>query len=427
MRLSLGTGNQMKQILKPKIAIIGAGQAGLQLAFGLIPHGYNVTLVTDRDANSILGGHMMSTQGMFNSALELERAIGIDFWQQIAPQNKSIIFTMVSAKNKKIEIQWEGRLSKPLQSVDQRVKFSYWLKELSKRGVKIRIETATSDTLESISNTHDLTIVAAGKGNLSRLFSRDPIRSVYTVPQRILSCLNVTGMELKPHDFSVRSTIIPGVGEYITMPGFSIFGYCEIMGFEGIPGGPFDCWHDLISPKQQLERAIALLKQYIPWEAKRCSNLRLADNKATLIGSYVPEVREPIHRLKSGKIIFGMADAVVLNDPIAGQGSNNASKCAQIYMQSIMENENNSFDAEWMSNTFEKYWEYAQWATAFSTLLLNPAEPHVIELSKAASNIPSLANMIANGFDDPSTLFPWITSKTDTLAMIKKFEINQCK
>ena len=104
MRLSLGTGNQMKQILKPKIAIIGAGQAGLQLAFGLIPHGYNVTLVTDRDANSILGGHMMSTQGMFNSALELERAIGIDFWQQIAPQNKSIIFTMVSAKNKKIEI-----------------------------------------------------------------------------------------------------------------------------------------------------------------------------------------------------------------------------------------------------------------------------------------------------------------------------------
>ena len=122
-----------------------------------------------------------------------------------------------------------------------------------------------------------------------------------------------------------------------------------------------------------------------------------------------------------------MADAVVLNDPIAGQGSNNASKCAEIYTQSIIENENNSFDAEWMSNTFEKYWEYAQWATAFSTLLLNPAEPHVIELSKAASNIPSLANMIANGFDDPSTLFPWITSKTDTLAMIKKFEINQCK
>ena len=33
-----------------RIAIVGAGQSGLQLAFTLLDHGYHVTLATNRDA-----------------------------------------------------------------------------------------------------------------------------------------------------------------------------------------------------------------------------------------------------------------------------------------------------------------------------------------------------------------------------------------
>lgn len=407
------------------IAIVGAGQAGLQLALGLISNGHRITLVTDRDANSIRNGHIMSSQGMFDTALQFERDIGIDFWQNVAPQNKSVTFTIAVPQTTEIGIRWKGLVNRPFQSVDQRIKFSHWLDELAKRGGKIHIESASIDTLENLTNSHDLTIVATGKGGLSQLFNRDNNRSIHHTPPRVLSCLYVKGMEPISSDPGVRPSLIPGVGEYFTMPGLSLDGPCEMMLFEGIPGGAFDCWNNIQSPEQQLEKAIALLHQYIPWEAARCNQLTLVDNKATLIGSYVPEVREPIHKLKSGKIVLGMADAVVLNDPISGQGSNNASKCAQIYMHNIIENENNAFDEKWMLNTFEKYWEIAQWSTALSNLLLNPPESHVIQLLATASKNPSLANMFANGFEDPSTLFPWITSEKETATIIKQFQAQE--
>ena len=34
--------------------------------------------------------------------------------------------------------------------------------------------------------------------------------------------------------------------------------------------------------------------------------------------------------------MLGLADVVVLNDPITGQGSNNASKCAASYLATIL-------------------------------------------------------------------------------------------
>ena len=52
------------------IAIIGAGQAGLQLVLGLQSHGYGVTLVSDRTPDEIWHGAVMSTQCMFHDALD---------------------------------------------------------------------------------------------------------------------------------------------------------------------------------------------------------------------------------------------------------------------------------------------------------------------------------------------------------------------
>jgi hypothetical protein len=43
-----------------------------------------------------------------------------------------------------------------------------------------------------------------------------------------------------------------------------------------------------------------------------------------------------------------MADAVVLNDPITGQGSNNAAKRAELYLAGILEHGDDPFSAEWV-------------------------------------------------------------------------------
>ena len=42
-----------------RIGIVGAGQAGLHLGIGLLQHGYEVTIVTDRTAEDIRTGRVM--------------------------------------------------------------------------------------------------------------------------------------------------------------------------------------------------------------------------------------------------------------------------------------------------------------------------------------------------------------------------------
>ena len=56
-----------------RIAIIGAGQSGLQLALGLQDSGYEVTVLSDRTPEQIRAGRVMSSQCMFDWALQTER------------------------------------------------------------------------------------------------------------------------------------------------------------------------------------------------------------------------------------------------------------------------------------------------------------------------------------------------------------------
>lgn len=405
------------------IAIIGSGQAGLPLAINLKKKGFNVTLFSNRTAEQILNGHILSSQGMFDGALQLERKWGLNFWDQQCPWNKSVTFTLGIPGTSQKGIQWKGKTSKPFQSIDQRLKFSHWLKEFESMGGSLIIQDVGINELNNIAKWYELTIVAGGKGEISQLFARDDKRSTFDKPQRSLACMYVTGMTPIKDYPGVRANIIPGVGEYFTMPGLSLNGQCEMMLFEGIPNGAFDCWHEIKNAEEQLEKGIKLLKQFVPWEAEKCNNLQLADRQATLLGQYTPIIRQAIAKMPCGKFVLGMADTVVLNDPIAGQGANNAAKCAEIYLNSIFKRGHEQFDETWMQETFELYWQHAaKAATQWSTMLLLPPPPHIIKLLEAASNNPKIADKLANGFDNPSSLFPWVTDPTLTSAMIKQLE-----
>mgnify|MGYP006203497993 CR=1 FL=1 len=59
------------------VAVVGAGPAGTTLALGLLARGCEVTLVTDRTAEEIRGGRVMSSQITFESALDLESTLGV--------------------------------------------------------------------------------------------------------------------------------------------------------------------------------------------------------------------------------------------------------------------------------------------------------------------------------------------------------------
>jgi len=391
-----------------KITILGGGQAGLQLACGLLQKGYAVKLVQNRSADDIHTGKVMSSQCMFNAALQNERDIGLDFWGKECPTVDSINFVVPApdgSGNKAID--WNGMLDRPAQSVDQRTKYPAWMQEFERRGGTLEIREAAIGDLEGYAAASDLTIVAAGKGDIARLFERDVEKSPFDKPQRALALTYLHGMAPRPDHSAVNFNLIPTVGEYFVFPALTNSGVCDIMVFEGIPGGPMDCWKDVTSPQQHLARSKWILDTFLPWEADRCRNVELTDANGILAGAFAPTVRRPVGRLPSGKAVLGLADAVCLNDPITGQGSNNASKAAKIYMDAIVAHGDRRFDEAFMQATFDTYWDYAQYVTGWTNALLQPPPPHVLDIMGSAQVYPVLARRIANGFDNPLDFFPW--------------------
>lgn len=111
--------------------------------------------------------------------------------------------------------------------------------------------------------------------------------------------------------------------------------------------------------------------------------------------------------LPSGRHVFGMGDAVAVNDPITGQGSNNATKCSRIYMDAILARGDQAFSPDWMNATFERFWSYAQHVVAWTNSMLLPPPAHLLKALATAAQSPELAHLIANGFDDPRRFVPW--------------------
>jgi hypothetical protein len=274
------------------------------------------------------------------------------------------------------------------------------------------IREASVADLENYARDSDLLIIAGGKGDITKLFERDGSRSPFDQPQRALALTYVTG--LAPYSPTrVAFNIAPTVGEYFVFPALTTTGPCEIMVFEGIPGGPMDCWSDVKTPDQHLARSMEVLQKFYPWEAERSKNAKLTDPNGILSGRFAPTVRKPIAQLPSGAAVFGMADAVVLNDPITGQGSNNAAKSARLYLKRILDNGAKPFDRAWMQQTFDEYWNYAQFVTGWTNAMLQPPPPHVLNILVAAQSKPKVGKAFANGFDDPRTFFPWLADPAE--------------
>ncbi|MGF6317377.1 styrene monooxygenase/indole monooxygenase family protein [Pseudomonas frederiksbergensis] len=391
-----------------RIAIVGAGQAGLQLALGLLAKGYHVTLATNRNGEDIRNGKVMSSQCMFNAALQSERDLGLNFWEDQCPAVEGIGLAVPDPEKPNEPLfSWSTRLERYAQSVDQRLKMPVWMDEVVKRGGEVIIQDVGVAELELLSTSHDLVLLAAGKGEIVNLFEKDAERTQFQQPQRALSLTYVKGMTPMSPFSRVSFNLIPGVGEYFVFPCLTTTGPCEIMVLEGIPGGPMDCWQGITSAEQHLEKSLELINRYVPWEAERCRSVEMTDDKGFLSGRFTPMVRKPVLTLPSGRKVFGMADALVVNDPITGQGSNNAAKCSKVYLDAIVARGAQDFGPDWMHDTFEQYWSYAQHVVKWTNTMLTPPPQHLLELLGAASQSKPLASAIANGFDDPRNFAPW--------------------
>ncbi|MFE3525785.1 styrene monooxygenase/indole monooxygenase family protein [Streptomyces sp. NPDC059161] len=387
-----------------RILIVGAGQSGLQLALGLQAQGYEVTLMSNRTADEIRSGRVMSTQCMFHTALQHERDLALNFWESQAPRIEGVGVS-VAAPDSSRPIDWVGRLDGFAQSVDQRVKMAGWMETFAQRGGQLVIHGAAVSDLDFFARTYDLVLVSAGKGELVSMFGRDASRSPYAEPQRALAVSYVHGLGPRPEhpDFdAVRCNLVPGVGELFVMPTLTTSGRADILFWEGVPGGPLDVFNGVQDPAEHLALTLDLMKRFTPWEHARATKAELTDAGGTLAGRYAPTVRNPVGRLPGGGLVLGVADVVVANDPITGQGSNSAAKCAASYLSSIVEHGDAEFDETWMRATFDRYWDTAQHAVKWTNAMLGVPPEHVLNLIGAAGQLQPVADRFANGFDDPA-------------------------
>lgn len=390
------------------VTIVGAGQAGLTLGFGLLQYGYAVTIVSDRSADQIRDGRVTSSQCMFDMANGIERSLGLNFWDADCPEIAGMRVSGFAPTDPPILFnQWSARFERPARSVDQRLKMSSWMAEFERRGGRIVIESATVESLEQYCKGSDLVIVAAGKGEIAQLFERDAGRSPFTSPQRSLAMLYVSGLEKPSGDALVEFNVVPEVGEYLSYPALAESGPCDIMLFESNPGGPMDIWGGAQDGSELLTRAHAVLAKYFPAEAERAREVTLIDENATLVGRLTPTVRRPVATLPSGAQVFGMADVLVVNDPITAQGANNATKCADIYLRAITRHIG-PFDEQFMNSTFDEFWSYAGPATDFTNQFLSPTPDHARQLHVAASEYPEIGQRFAECMNDPRDAVEWI-------------------
>ncbi len=394
-----------------KIAIVGAGQAGLQFGFDLLAKGYEVTLYSDRTAQQVFNGRCTATAFVFHQAVEHERSLGLNFWDaEVKPGEGVHLDFCPSPGNILLTVQ--GRFRRPGMAIDQRLKFSRWMDEFEARGGRLIVRSMTVADVDSAAAENDLVVVATGKGGLSTLFEKDLTRTTYSGPQRKLAILTVTGLTPWSHVpfHPAKFTLVGSDGEIFWIPFHDkTVGSSWSLVFEAKAGSRFDRFGSAQTGEDMIAAARQVVADVAPWELHRLDKVEMTDPLAWAVGAIAPVVRKPVAHLPSGRIALGLGDTLVLNDPIAAQGANHASKAAHALCADIVARGDRPFDAPWMAASFEDFWQReARFMTRFSNLFLEPLAPPAQEILLAASRGSAVAEDFFEGFNAPQSLWPWI-------------------
>ncbi|WP_421856343.1 styrene monooxygenase/indole monooxygenase family protein [Oricola sp.] len=404
-----------------KIAIIGSGISGLVAGIGLLDQGHDVTIYSNLSAEDWLTKvPPTGTACRFASSIDLEDELGLNQWNDSTPIN-GVHLTFCPKPGRQL-IDLMGRLDRPALAIDVRLQSHAWTLEFEKRGGKTVVTNVDIPALEEIAAAADLTLVAAGKADIGKLFEVDEARSVYDKPQRKLAMFVIRNVAMDRSDEGILMThgikfnFFGSEGEQFSVPYWHRDGYqCFNAIFEAKPGRVFDKFDDCKNGQDVLDQAKALFKEYIPWDYNWIKDAVLTDERGWLKGSVRPCYKRPVGTLPSGAKVMAVGDTANTLDPIGGQGANNCYRQIRVLLDEAKKNTDRDFSEAWMNATFDRYYEEVGKNTnAFNNILLEEITPAGIRLLCAqygstgdindASLQQKIANDFVNNFDDPNLL-----------------------
>ncbi len=387
------------------VAVVGAGQAGIVLSAALLRAGWRVTLCSDLTADQYLDSGGRPTACLFGDQNDYEASLGLDFFPD-APRGRRIRLDLYT-DDRLVAFTIDAPLRKPALAVDQRLKFAHGLRELAARGAHVVTGSVTVGDLDSLAATHDLVVVTVGHRAFSGLFARDPVRSVHTSAQRELFMINIHGYDLDAHPQhrDIVFTFVPGTVEMFWVPFWDKdVGESRSIVVEAMPGGRADRFSSVTSASEGLDVLRDIVDEMLPGQSAFLRPARPTSETTWIKGSVVPVVRKPVAVLPSGRHVLGLGDAVVLNDPLAGQGANNATRMARFFASRLDEYDGT---APWLRKRFDEFWEIGRYTNGFSNGLLAPFDGFQQDVLLAAAHDPVIGEQLWEGFNDPSSLFPW--------------------
>ena len=413
------------------IAIIGSGTTSLFIAHKLLQHGYAVTVYSDRTANDWLERSAPTgTAYLYECNVMLERHIGLDHWYDSAVHGQGIHFDYQPTAGAP-RLEMIGNFPGEGAAIDIRMRVARWMNDFEAGGGQLVIEAVDLRALEKIASRADVTLLAAGKGEVSKLVPRDAARSVYDAPQRMLAMGIVEGVthpcpdraDLRP----VKFDFFGDAGEWFWVPYMHKDAgptWCWLL--EAKPGSYLDRMADVRSAEEANTVMRELIKTYAPYEWPHVQQMRpvAGDAYGWLKGAFAPTVREACARLPGGGLLVPVGDTAITFDPIGGQGGNCAQRHANFVAYRIIAHGEQGFDENWAQGLRNDFWNYhGRAAYAFNNVLLEPlTEAGRTVLGYASQNRDFADREFIGNIASPNNYFPWLADADLARAKIAEFE-----
>ena len=400
------------------IGIVGAGVAGLHLGLYLRQHGIETTIYAERTAGQEFGSRIPALVARVGHTRERERKLGINHWDNGNNESKHVNVYVAGEQ----PMTFHGTVARPLIAVDMRIYLGRLQEDFVARGGHVVAGAVQAADLERLSEQHDLLVVASGRAGLLDVFPRLREYSPFDRPQRLLCVGLFRGVTLVPSTASM--TFVPGHGEIFEFPIYSFEPNVAGLAFEGIPGGAFDAvahmrYED--DPAAFNTALLDLLREYAPLLYERIDPAKFGLTRPLdlLQGGVTPGVRRGYVQLSNGKYALALGDVQASNDPIIGQGANKASYTAWMLGEAIRDSA--TLDEAFCQEMEQRIWAYTAPIVGWSNAMLQPPEPHMIELLVAAAQNQGVADAFVNFFERPQQAWEVMSSQEQTTKFLAQY------